>query len=1469
MDAIHGFQSAVGTSRSRGVVLIVILGMLAVLALIGIAFTTYSAQEETSSRNFQMKFQNPRVDLDPNVVFVEAINQLINDTNNPHSAVRGHSLMRRMVGNDNEPFNGPGDLGDTSTVPATPIDFNFIYNTRPPETVWGLLPSPPNPMGSMGWIRAGGFDADYTYPDFNNMYLAAIRSDGTVLVPSFHRPGYMDATDWTLVANTPGRGRRIILRPRGGFNPGPDGIPGNADDIPMEHPFFPATSPNGLDVDNMGLGRADSVWIDIGFPVQQTLSGRRFKPLVAFLVIDLDGKLNLNVHGNLTADKIDATGVWRFPDLAGDGTPDSHGDIAPGVGAGGVAHGGLQSAGGGAILDVPFNDLSLGQGVSVAEVNLQNPFNRLFTGLVPTTLNNYEYRWLLEGQWRPGPDATFGTADDIFVPGRWGEVNLLTTPTMPRAGATYLGAGSPQYADDTMPAYFSLRGNLLEGLPYNAGGIFRTPGDLDGTGALAIDTLGRRYYLPNSTQMGVPRAFGWGGPIGWPAIFAGPQIALDTLDDATEFNPYESQAVDAAFVPREMELLYRYDDVDGSSLAQPFGAATRLSVLAPSLFDVTNANNRRRRHMLTTESWDVTRPNHPTIVAWETNSAVAANPSAGNGIFPFLNPRIAANRPFIAALPEALRAGRRLPITPQFPTSPTPPPLPSVRKYEFARALYMIMWANSVAPGPTPPTPEQCKRIAQWAVNAVEFSDTESGGDEIMMPFVYDINPYFDIDGNGNGWDVSMDPLDTTTGGTERAIVWGTEAPRLVVNETFAYEDPPGTMNFWVELYNPTPYPVELDGPNHTYQLVIDDRGPPPNPVLPGPPPPPPVQGPFLAPDPREGEPQVTTNNLDFRTPAAGSVGGTIIAPFQRLIVGPAGAMPAAVGGGPFGTPNRFVPAVAFAPPPPAPVAPITDYRVYLRRLANPYQPNDAAPYPNASNPYITVDALDVYAHPNADMMPDPVSGVVVARSLERRSLNVAYRAHDPGGAAPAGPAHSIGDSSPADDVTPFNSTQATTDVNDDGIPDPWPMFVFNDRPFSSPMELLLVPAVSPQHLTTTFFFPMPAGTTDPYNPVAGQINNNAIVTGSSPNLVERTQPYRELPQSGIGAPSQQYLYGHLLNFFREDTVGAAFPAVPRPGYYRLFEYIEVPSRFNGSTDPSPSITAGEMSGRGRRERDPGKLNINTIWEQETFQGGLNNHPFSLDASAIWIQPATQIPTFETPNAPESATSMTTGQAYANLTSELYRRVLTSIANPGGDVVGDAETPPRLFTANDRPFRSFAQGFNGSVPPATPNAVPISNIQSTFFRGLKENAATQRTPLFEDDRGRRAGAAIPYNPPGLTPTAPTRNDLLDYPYYRWQLMQKMSNVFTTRSNVFAVWMTVGFFEVVDENPDRLVATFGLPNAPPQLGPEVNSDIGQNIRHRAFFIIDRSRATGYNGPPKSSSELQDMLSQVLIHSRIIE
>ena len=70
------------------------------------------------------------------------------------------------------------------------------------------------------------------------------------------------------------------------------------------------------------------------------------------------------------------------------------------------------------------------------------------------------------------------------------------------------------------------------------------------------------------------------------------------------------------------------------------------------------------------------------------------------------------------------------------------------------------------------------------------------------------------------------------------------------------------------------------------------------------------------------------------------------------------------------------------------------------------------------------------------------------------------------------------------------------------------------------------------------------------------------------------------------------------------------------------------------------------------------------------------------------------------------------------------------------------------------------------------------------------------------------------------------------------------NLATVRTHQYAVWVTVGFFEVVKPGNPR-VAAFDPTQVPDILGAELGGSTGSNTRYRGFFLLDRTRATGFN------------------------
>ena len=152
--------------------------------------------------------------------------------------------------------------------------------------------------------------------DYHNMFLGGVLPvpGGTnIVIPSFHRDRlYMDQTAGLTLPAQANQIRQFSFRPvfidSGRVTP--TGMPIPTDfstaDATFSSPFVDATgtltnpvnSAMGLDVDSDNDGVLDSVWIDIGLPDQSDASGTRFRPLVAYRVVDLDGRLNVNAHGS-------------------------------------------------------------------------------------------------------------------------------------------------------------------------------------------------------------------------------------------------------------------------------------------------------------------------------------------------------------------------------------------------------------------------------------------------------------------------------------------------------------------------------------------------------------------------------------------------------------------------------------------------------------------------------------------------------------------------------------------------------------------------------------------------------------------------------------------------------------------------------------------------------------------------------------------------------------------------------------------------------------------------------------------------------------------------------------------------------------------------------------------------------------------------------------------------------------------
>jgi len=232
--------------------------------------------------------------------------------------------------------------------------------------------------------------------------------------------------------------------------------------------------------------------------------------------------------------------------------------------------------------------------------------------------------------------------------------------------------------------------------------------------------------------------------------------------------------------------------------------------------------------------------------------------------------------------------------------------------------------------------------------------------------------------------------------------------------------------------------------------------------------------------------------------------------------------------------------------------------------------------------------------------------------------------------------------------------------------------------------------------------------------------------------------------------------YKHRVPWFDEDLT------YPQQSHrlYRAFEFFY--------TMPlatyTPPLTASSAVGA----RIPGKININDIWDLQTFQA-LCDPQKSNNFSDV---------------------------------SALFQQVLQS--RTPGHAGGLGGGPGARYN----PFVGMAAGFIATGDTQYPNG---SSIENTLLRS--SGGSGQGPRLFQ-------------------PTSLASS----HPYLQDQLLSKIFTNVTTRSNVFAVWVTVGFFQVLDNQ------------TPPTLGSEIGLPAGKPIRHRMFAIVDRSQIVNSQGAP---------------------
>jgi hypothetical protein len=382
------------------------------------------------------------------------------------------------------------------------------------------------------------------------------------------------------------------------------------------------------------------------------------------------------------------------------------------------------------------------------------------------------------------------------------------------------------------------------------------------------------------------------------------------------------------------------------------------------------------------------------------------------------------------------------------------------------------------------------------------------------------------------------------------------------------------------------------------------------------------------------------------------------------------------------------------------------------------------------------------------------------------------------------------------------------------------------------------------------------------------------------------------------------------------------------PHFYRILEYVHVPSRYVGTDTMLTAEVFNDVPGtvdalgfdiangqdprykfqppfnRVSRERDPGQVNLNTVTGRREVVGGIPriwsevfDGIMQRDRDMNQVNQASQLgPSWRdvTMSRRGYAQADALGQPVDRFAAEIpdvYQFGLNNyfpsfFSNPfrspdagdlvplqhmmhygvdvswqrqhhynrggrnswGRDVLDDDDptNPPLRFrTQNDTREAGFGNGDQPVVDPATGQLLPVMPTFPTAQSGI---------PLFSESF-----------------TAPTIDGERN-PYFYYQPMTRLNNLVTNRSNVFAVWITVGYFECEpapnwndpdDDVREAIRARFGgtltdtdaatiaalalynrvYPDGY-MIGREVGSDTGDVKRPRGFYIVDRTEEVGF-------------------------
>jgi hypothetical protein len=1413
--------------RRRAVILMVVLVLLTLFAIVGLAFVLYANAEGEASRVYrETNIGNNVINISSNSLASFALGQFLFDTPDPQatsplgpgnypqygwSAIRGHSVARDIYGYDADSpgsnifaFNGPGHLHITSDSPlnydghalmsyvpwyTTPTyaSENFV---RDPERLAYRTPGGPFPDPMMVPVSknpyGAGWNSSYTYPDGNHVFLGAVDGNGYVLARSFVRP-YLVPKNPNAAA---GPGQNQPYLPLDPNNPNywswfTNTNPNNAADvIPPQiatllkytslrprnidmDPSFPAPQLGG-DVQNLTgyPGGNDSVWLDLDYPVQVAPNGTKFKPLFAFFIMDMDGRLNLNVHGNIRGGgnhiSNQGWGPWEVNLQSLANSTQNPPQSGP-----------------------EWNKLFVGN----AQVNVQGrytpqgqPLNALYAP--PSQAPVFKTPRVYAQIDYDGSDDTLALLPQFPVPPGPGIGGNPTGPFQPPQG------GAPPYA--SFPVFPNGYNNgsgtnptspMLSVERWNHPSVYDSQYPPNGNSRFTTDNL---TSLLN------------GGPNSTTAT----ACSLGQLmpNNLSTFRLRNLTTTDSAAMDRAGLTPWLWDRGAatpsapfGYGLAAPLQTKPNLppagGPTGPGPNSFTYSLAQRTGMVPATSDFRLPNQTFPSPgIDWRSFDAALGKVDLNRYLSPYPHQGQDQHSPGTFNPQPLCNPNDR------FDNPIFPPQVAQQWQWAVAdrqnlandiyRRLLAVTGVTAPATPASPTAAELAPRrwLAQLAVNIVDFIDE----DEISTPF----NFYGTLDGlpaanigllgsatpvtppNASG-PIPNDP--------DLPVYWvfGTELPKVVLMEAMAEIDKtlPATspVKLYVELFNPMPSLAQL--PNNTFPGTVDQQDNP-NQQIPlfqpaaGSAP---AYSPYIVViadwnatngsdgllnpptnnDTRLGRPNWIRTQADFNgqaTQIGGGNVGTGIAPQQFFMMVPSigGDKHNTVKAGPAANNTNNGPIAANTP-----TIQNAQLQYNINTTAGAGKWTTAAPAPGTAATGQSAPPL----MPPTTPPPWPGAGQPIAD--DTTGINVLLRRL-------------------ANPHLPYNPNPLFTAGPNAGSPDP----TYNPYITVDYMQNVgIQDETTPATQTSVSFYK-----TEPYNskviqsyptPAGGKTTHSFGQFPTTQNgqyhwlthLDRQLISPMELLQVSGFEPwrlTQRFLQGggatwQYVNWYDES--------------FRLYRAFEVLTTHN---------RAGGVSFAGRQ---PGMVNINTIYDPEQF--------FALadpqQGNAFYPPPA---------------------QA---LLKQMYNQMLI-LRSPG--MQQGVPNGQRLVTGTDRPFLGMGIGRMNN-PPSTPQAPgdPVS---------VNDDGTQKASSTGIEDTFLRSYAGGPPNP-----TGPRLFDVASQPnsYQTNELMRKMFGNITTRSNVFAVWVTVGFFQV---------APGGDLVRPVKLGAEIGAAQGNNIRHQFFTVIDRTR-----------------------------